>query len=196
MILEPLAIRQTMNMQVGGEGMAIEQYMTEEGFFMKDPESGGWIKLPDEMYKEVTGQMAGVTETPVDFTMYEEYAEDFTFEETNDEYFLTLVGSGEKFSELMKEMLEKNMPVGADESMMGETDMKVGKVDMQITIDKETFFTKDFDIIMTMDEQGQQVKVTQNIKGTMTKINEIDEIKVPKEILDSAQEMNQGMNQQ
>ena len=191
MILEPLAIRQTMNMQANGEEMAIEQYMTEEGFFMKDPESGGWIKLPDEMYKEVTGQMAGVTESPVDFTMYEEYAEDFTFEETNDEYVLTLIGSGEKFSELMKEMLEQNMPAEADEAKLERVDMKVEKVDMQFTIDKKTFFTKDFDMdmIMTMEEQGQQVKVTQNIKGTMTKINEIDEIKVPKEILDSA-EMN------
>ncbi|PIC58119.1 hypothetical protein CSV80_04230 [Sporosarcina sp. P12(2017)] len=198
MILEPLAMRQTMNMQVGGEEMAIEQYMTEEGFFMKDPQSGGWIKLPNELYEEVTGQMAGVTESPVDFTMYKEYAEDFTFEETNDEYALTLIGSGEKFSELMQEMLEKHMPAGADEAKLEETDIKVEKVDLQFTIDKKTFFTKDFDMdmVMTMDEQGQQVKVTQNMKGTMTMINEIDEIKVPKEILDSAQEMDQGMNQQ
>lgn len=193
MILEPLAMRQTMNMQVGDEEMAIEQYMTEEGFFMKDPQSGGWIKLPDELYKEAAGQMMGVTESPVDFTMYKDYTEDFTFEETDDEYVLTLVGSGEKFSELMKELLEKNMPPEADEAMLEETDMKVEKVDLQFTIDKKTFFTKDFDMdmTMTMDEQGQQVKVTQNIKGTMTKINEIDEIKVPKEIMDSAQEMDQ-----
>ncbi|PIC68430.1 hypothetical protein CSV71_12100 [Sporosarcina sp. P21c] len=193
MILEPLAMRQTMNMQVGDEEMAIEQYMTEEGFFMKDPQSGGWIKLPDELYKEAAGQMMGVTESPVDFTMYKDYTEDFTFEETDDEYVLTLVGSGEKFSELMKELLEKNMPPEADEAMLEETDMKVEKVDLQFTIDKKTFFTKDFDMdmTMTMDEQGQQVKVTQNIKGTMTKINEIDEIKVPKEIIDSAQEMDQ-----
>ncbi|WP_313236399.1 DUF6612 family protein [Sporosarcina ureae] len=198
MILEPLAMRQTMNMQIGGEEMAIEQYMTEEGFFMKDPQSGGWIKLPNELYEEVTSQMAGVTESPVDFTMYKEYAEDFTFEETDDEYVLTLIGSGEKFSELMQEMLEKHMPAGADEAKLKETDIKVEKVDIQFTIDKKTFFTKafDMDMVTTMDEQGQQVKVTQNMKGTMTKINEIDEIKVPKEILDSAQEMDQVMNQQ
>ncbi|PIC79515.1 hypothetical protein CSV75_09910 [Sporosarcina sp. P18a] len=197
MILEPLAMRQTMNMQVGGEEMAIEQYMTEEGFFMKDPQSGSWVKLPDDMYKEVTGQMAGVTESPVDFSMYKEYAEDFTFEETHDEYVLTLEGSGEKFSELLKEML-RNRPAGTDEAMLEETDMKVEKVDLQFTIDKKTFFTKDFDMdmIMTMDEQGKKVTVTQRIKGIVTKINEIDEIKVPKEIMDSAQEMYQGINQQ
>lgn len=192
MILEPLAIRQTMNMQANGEEIAIEQYMTQEGFFMKNPESGSWIKLPNEMYKEVTGQTAGMTESPVDFTMYEEYTEDFTFEETDDEYVLTLIGSGEKFSELMKEMLDQNMPAEADEAKLDNVDMKVEKIDLQFTIDKKTFFTKDFDMdmIMAMEEQGQQVKVTQNIKGTMTKINEIDEIKVPKEILDSAKEMD------
>ncbi|PID06148.1 MULTISPECIES: DUF6612 family protein [unclassified Sporosarcina] len=192
MILEPLAIRQTMNMQANGEEIAIEQYMTQEGFFMKNPESGSWIKLPNEMYKEVTGQTAGMTESPVDFTMYEEYAEDFTFEETDDEYVLTLIGSGEKFSELMKEMLDQNMPAEADEAKLDNVDMKIEKIDLQFTIDKKTFFTKDFDMdmIMAMEEQGQQVKVTQNVKGTMTKINEIDEIKVPKEILDSAKEMD------
>ncbi|WP_158232960.1 DUF6612 family protein [Sporosarcina sp. P2] len=63
---------------------------------------------------------------------------------------------------------------------------------------KKIFFTKDFDMdmIMTMDEQGKKVTVTQRIKGIVTKINEIDEIKVLKEIMDSAQEMDQGINQQ
>ncbi|PID26001.1 DUF6612 family protein [Sporosarcina sp. P7] len=198
MILEPLAMRQTMNMQVGGEEMAIEQYMTEEGFFMKDPQSGRWVKLPNDMYKEVTGQMAGVTESPVDFSMYKEYAKDFIFEETHDEYVLTLEGSGEKFSELMKEMLGKNMPLGTDEAMPVEADMKVEKINLQFSIDKKTFFTKDFDMdmIMTMDEQGQKIKVTQNVTGTMTKINEVDEIKIPKEIIDNAQKMDSRTNQQ
>ncbi len=198
MILEPLAMRQTMNMQMDGEELAIEQYMTEEGFFMKDPESGGWMKFPDEMYEEMTNQMAGATESPVDFSMYEEFAEDFTFEETNDEYVLTLKGSGEKFSELMKDMLEQNMPAGTDQSMLEEVDMKVEKIDIQFTIDKKTFFTKDFDMdmVMIMEQQGEQVKVIQNIKGTMSKINEIDEIKVPKEVLESSIDMNEAMQGQ
>lgn len=198
MILEPLAMRQTMNMQMEGEEIAIEQYMTEEGFFMKNPESGEWMKFPDEMYEEITGQMASATESPVDFSMYEEFAQDFTFEETNDEYVLTLEGSGEKFSELMKDMLEKNMPVGTDQSMLEEVDMKVDKIDLRFTVDKKTFFTKDFDMdmVMIMEQQGEQIKVIQNIKGMMSKINEIEEIKVPKDILENSIDMDEAMQGQ
>lgn len=197
-ILEPLAMRQTMNMQMEGEEMAIEQYMTEEGFFMKNPESGEWMKFPDEMYEEITGQMSSATEAPVDFSMYEKFAQDFTFEETNDEYVLTLEGSGEKFSELMKDMLEKNMPAGTDQSMLEEVDMKVDKIDLRFTVDKKTFFTKDFDMdmVMIMEQQGEQIKVIQTIKGMMSKINEIEEIKVPKDILESSIDMDEAMQGQ
>lgn len=198
MILEPLAMHQTINTQIEGQEMAIEQYITEEGFFMKDPESGSWMKFEDDMYEEITGQIAGAQESPVDFSMLQEYADDFTFEQTNDEYALALKGSGEKFTTLMNDMMKQNMPAGTDESILEESNMKVDKVDMKFTIDKKTFFTKDFDMdmIMIIEQQGEQAKITQNIKGTMTKVNEIEEIKVPKEVLDSAVDMNEVMGQQ
>ena len=57
MVIEPLAMYQKMNVDMGEQGeMDMEMYMTEEGFFMNDPESGQWIKLPDEMYEEMIGQ--------------------------------------------------------------------------------------------------------------------------------------------
>lgn len=198
MILEPLAMHQTVNTQLEGEEVAVEQFITEDGFFMKDPQSGSWMKFEDDMYEQITGQIAGAQESPVDFSMYQEYADDFTFEQTNDEYVLTLKGSGEKFTTLMNDMMKQNLPAGADESLLEESDMKVEKVDMKITLDKKTFFTKDFDMdmIMVLEQQGEQAKITQNIKGTMTKINEIEEIKVPKEILESAVDMSDMMNQQ
>ncbi|AXI00345.1 hypothetical protein DV702_11820 [Sporosarcina sp. PTS2304] len=198
MILEPLAMRQTMNMQMDGEEMAIEQFMTEDGFFMKDPESGKWMKFPQEMYEQITGQMADAQNAAVDFTIYEQFADDFTFEQTNDEYVLALKGSGEKFSSLMKEILEQNMPAGMEEDQLDAiSQMNVESIDIEFTIDKKTFFTKDFDMdmVMTVEEGDQKVKIDQNIKGTMSKINEIDEIKVPKDILDNAADMDDMMGQ-
>lgn len=199
MILEPLAMRQTMNMQMGGEEMAVEMFMTEEGFFMKDPQSGDWMQLPNEMYEEVAGQMAGSMNTQVDFSIYEEFADDFTFEQTNDEYILHLKGAGEKFSDLMKDMMEQNMPAGMEEEQLDLiSQMKIESIDVEFTIDKKTFFTNhfDMDMVMTMEEEGQQVKISQKIKGDISKINEIDEIKVPKEVIDNAVDMNEAMQQQ
>ena len=38
-------------------------------------------------------------------TLFEEFKDDFKFEQTNDEYILTLAASGDKFSGLMKELM-------------------------------------------------------------------------------------------
>ena len=197
-IMEPLAMHQTVNTQLAGEEMAVEQFITKDGFFMKNPQTGEWMKFEDDMYEQLTGQIAGAQESPVDYDMYMDFADDFKFEETNNEYVLTLKGSGEKFTALMNDMMKQNMPAEADESILEEANMKVEKIDMELTIDKKTFFTKDFDIdmVMLMDQQGEQAKVTQNMKGTMTKINEIEEIVVPEEILDEAVDMGDMMNQQ
>ncbi|WP_153732321.1 DUF6612 family protein [Sporosarcina obsidiansis] len=199
MILEPLAMRQTINMEMDGEEMAMEMYMTEDGFFMKDPESGDWMKLPSEMYEQVAGQMAGSMETQVDYTIYDQFADDFKFEQTDDEYVLTLKGSGEKFSQLMKDLMEQNLPAGMDEAQLDTiSQMNIESIDLEFTIDKKTFITKNFDmdLVMTMEEQGQQVKIAQKMKGDISKVNEIDEIKVPKEVIDGAVDVNEAMEQQ
>lgn len=198
MILEPLALRQTVNMQVAGEEVAVEQYMTEDGFFMKDPESGEWMKLPNEMYEQMTGQMAESMNSPVDYSIYKEFGEDFTFEQTNDEYVLKLKGSGDKFNSIVKETMEQNMAAGMDEQMMEIiSQMNIESIDMEFTIDKETFFTKDLDMtmVMTMEQEGQKMKISQKMKGTISKINEIEEIKVPKEIIDNAVDMGEAMGE-
>ncbi|MBY0222232.1 DUF6612 family protein [Sporosarcina aquimarina] len=199
MILEPLAMRQTMNMEMAGEEMAMDLYMTQDGFFMKDPESGDWMKLPNEMYEEVAGQVAGSANTQVDYSLYEQFADDFKFEQTDDEYVLRLKGSGEKFSGLMKDLMKENMPAGMDEAQLDMiSQMEIESIDLEFTIDKKTFYTKnlDMDMVLTMEEQGQQVKVAQKIKGDISKINEIDEIKVPKEVIDGAVDINEAMEQQ
>ncbi|PIC65051.1 hypothetical protein CSV79_03730 [Sporosarcina sp. P13] len=196
MILEPLAMRQTMIMKMDGEDMAIEQFMTVDGFFMKDPQSGQWMKFPGDMYEQITGQIADSQSTAVDFTMYEQFADDFKFEQTNDEYILSLKGSGEKFTTLLKDIMEQNMPAGMDESELDTvSQIDVESLAIEFTIDKKTFFTKNFDIdmVMTIDEEGQKVKIDQNIIGTMSKINEIDEINVPKEVIDNAADMSEMM---
>ncbi|EGQ25154.1 50S ribosomal protein L21 [Sporosarcina newyorkensis 2681] len=40
------------------------------------------------------------------------------------------------------------------------------------------------------------MKIAQKIKGDISKINEIDEIKVPKEVIDGAVDITEAMEQQ
>ena len=36
----------------------MELYMNESGFYMNDPESGQWIKMPADMYEEMMAEWA------------------------------------------------------------------------------------------------------------------------------------------
>ena len=114
MVMEPLAMYQKMDVDMGEQGkMEMEIYMTDAGFFMKDPESGQWIKLPGEMYEEMSGQDGGADPT-LDMNIFKEFVEDFKFEQTDDDYILTLSAAGEKFSKLFKKVAAENMPAGVE----------------------------------------------------------------------------------
>ena len=111
MMIDPLAMHQNMKMDMGEMGKVdMELYMNESGFYMNDPESGQWIKMPADMYDEMMAQMGGETDPTLDMKLFEEFKDDFKFEQTDDEYILTLAASGDKFSGLMKDLMGSSLP--------------------------------------------------------------------------------------
>ncbi|MGG0668310.1 DUF6612 family protein [Lederbergia citrisecunda] len=200
-IVEPLAMHQNMKMDMGDLGaMDMELYMNDSGFFMNDPESGQWIKMPKDMYDEMMAQMGGETDPTLDMKMFNEFKDDFKFEQTDDEYILTLSASGDKFSGLMKELMGSALPEDMD---MTEEDaellnnMDVKSLEVVMYIDKETFYTNafDLDMDMTMKIEEEEMHIVQKMKSVITKINEIDEIVVPQEVIDEAVDLEELMNQ-
>ncbi|WHT49064.1 hypothetical protein QNH10_05155 [Sporosarcina thermotolerans] len=83
MIIDPLAMYQVMSMDMGPEigAMDMEMYMTESGFYMHDPESDQWIKMPMDMYDEMMAQMGGETDPTLDMKMFKEFKDEFKFED-------------------------------------------------------------------------------------------------------------------
>src|SRR5690606_3794718 len=200
-IVEPLSMHQNMKMDMGEMGkMDMELYMNESGFFMNDPESGQWIKMPKDMYDEMMAQMGGETDPTLDMKMFNEFKDDFKFEQTDDEYILTLSASGDKFSSLMKELMGSALPAEMD---MTEGDaemlenMDVKSLEVVMYIDKETFYTNafDLDMDMTMKVEEEEMHIVQKMKSVISKINEIDEIVVPQEVIDEAVDLEELMNQ-
>ena len=66
--------------------------------------------------------------------------------------------------------------------------MIIHQMEYEIFIDKKTFNTTAFTMIMDM-EMGPKdgtMRIKQNIKADISKINELKEIKVPQEVLDAA----------
>lgn len=201
MVMEPLSIYQKMDVDMGEQGkMDVEVYMTDAGFFMNDPESGEWLKLPNEMYEVMIGQMGGGANPTLDMNMFKEFADDFKFEQTEDAYILKLSASGDKFSKLFKKVATENMPAGMEmneEQAEMMENMEVKSLEYEIFIDKKTFYTNAFNMKMdmTMKVEGEEMHIDQKVNANISKINEIDKIVVPQEVLDNANDINESMDQ-
>lgn len=200
MIIDPLSMYQKMDVDMGEQGaMAMEIYMTEEGFFMNDPESDQWMKLPGEMYEDMLGEV-GSADPTLDMTMFQEFVEDFKFEQTDDEYILKLSASGDKFSKLFKEIAMDNLPSGVDANVEAAELMEninVTSLEYEIFIDKKTFYTNAFNMKMdmTMLVEGEEMRIDQKVNAKLSKINEIDKIEIPQEVLDNADDITEEMEQ-
>ena len=200
MVVEPLSVYQkgTTVMTVPGEESAmpaqeieIESYMTEDGFFMYDSMSAQWMKLPTDMYAQMMAMSENQADPAQQLKDLEQFMDDFTFEQTDSEYVLKLEASGDQFNELVQKQLSETMPEGMVEEEELLKDLKIEKVYYEIFIDKKTFNTTGFNMVMdmTMPVEGEEMTLSQDLKSTFSNYNNVEPIKVPQEILDSAQVM-------
>lgn len=200
MMVEPLSVYQkgTTTMTVPGEDSStepqeveMESYMTEDGFFMHDNMSQQWMKLPSDMYDQMMAMSDKQADPAQQLKDLEPFIKDFIFEQTDTEYVLKLAASGDQFNELIQKQLTEMMPealVEGEELLKG---LNIEKVNYEIFIDKETFNTTALNMVMdmTIAVEGEEMKLSQDLKSIFSNYNKVEPIKVPQEVLDSAQEM-------
>ncbi len=201
LIIEPMAIYQKMTMDMSELGaIDSEIYATDKGFFMYEVENNQWLMMPTEMNEEMITQMSGGASPTIDMSMFQKFADEFKFEQTDDEYILSIKASGEKFNELFKEVASDNMPPEMNLEEGGEDileSMNVKSVYYEIFIDKKTFHTNSFnmDLDLTADIDGEEMHMIQKMTAEISKINKIDKIEVPQEVLDNAVDVSSLMNE-
>lgn len=200
MTLEPLAFYQKSASTFVTEGMEdmpameTEMYYTADGMFSYDPMMDAWVKLPaDEMQElealmmmeQQSGDLSGQLE------QLEAFQDDFTFEQSGDEFILTLDAAGEEYEKLISEEMGAmlgDLDVEAQEILDG---MTINKIYYEIFIDKETFqpnainMTMDFD----MEMEGESVNIQSEIESVYSNFNGIEAITVPAEVLEQAEEI-------
>ena len=200
MFVEPLSIYQkgTTSTLVPGEDSSvqpqeveIESYMTDKGFFMHHSVSAQWVKLPEDMYEQMMSMSQKQADPSQQLKDLEMFKDDFSFEQTEDMYVLKLSASGDKFNELIKKQVTETITAMKLDQENMLKDMNIEKVDYEIFIDKKTFNTSAFNmnLEMTVTVEGEEMKMSQDLKSTFDKFNEIEPITVPQEVLDKAQEM-------
>lgn len=200
MVIEPLSLYQkgTTSMKMLGDdsteqpdAVEIESYLTDQGFFMYDSMSNQWLKLPTDMYDQILSMSQNQADPSQQLKDLESFLDDFTFEQNDSSYILKLAASGDKFNSLIQKQMTETMPDMMVEEQDLLKDMNVEKVNFEIFIDKKTFNTTAMNIIMdmTMAVDGENMKISQNIKSIYSKFNDVDSIKAPQDVVENAEEM-------
>ncbi|WP_449354427.1 DUF6612 family protein [Virgibacillus natechei] len=199
MTMDPLAIYQegtTKMMMDGEEGMpemALEMYMVDDGMYMYSDQIGNWMKV-DNAAMDAVNAMDGQQQDPSEqLKMLEEYADDLSFEQSDDAFILSLNADGEKFNELIQEVMEESLTPEMTQAMGEEgqdamENMTINSMDYEMFIDKESFDMNAFnmDMDMTMEAEGETVNLVQNVESTYSNINNVDPIEVPEEVEENA----------
>jgi len=196
-IVDPLAMHLSGSMTMPdmmNEGketmdMPIEMYMKKDaGLFMKDSTTDSWLKLPDENFDAILDQTAASADAKEQLEQLKKFIKDFTFEQTDDEYVLTLDAKGDKFKELIDSEINKSMQeMGLEENPMDQ--LSIEKINYVLHIDKETFDTNkmDMNFDLKMAVEGDELLMNTKSVVTYTEFNHLKTIDIPQSIIDNAQ---------
>lgn len=155
---------------------------------MKDVTTDSWLKLPDENFDAILDQTAASADAKEQLEQLKKFINDFTFEQTDKEYVLTLEAKGDKFKELIDSEINKSIEdMGLEENPMDQ--LTIEKINYVLHIDKETFDTKkmDMNFDLKMAVEGDELLMNTKSVVTYTDFNHLKTIDIPQSIVDNAQ---------
>ncbi|QHE53334.1 DUF6612 family protein [Pontibacillus sp. HMF3514] len=188
-VIDPMALHQTMEIM----GQSVEMYYTENGMYMQQPGTDQWVKAPKSMMDQLT-QMSQAQQKPGEqLEQLKKYVEDFNLEEKENSFVLSVSSSEDKMKGFVKEMLKQNLPNNAiNDDVLKNISIK--KLDYKFTVNKDNYYPKALDLSMDLEieQNGEKSIIKEKIHATYSKYNEIEEITVPEEVKNNAQEMPMG----
>lgn len=192
-IIEPMQMHQkgTTTMMGVGEGgesqeTEMETYINEDAMYVYEGTTAQWMKFPQEMIDQMLSTTKQ-TDPATQLQTLQEYLEQVEFEQDDENYILTLEGSGAEFTRLVKAQVDKALQsLTAEENV--NLEFTIHSVDYLVHIDKESFQTNKLDMVIDMDltMNGETINLNMDAKTDFSKFNEINEIVVPQEVIDSA----------
>lgn len=197
MITKPLSVYMEGTIGTGDQvaaeelNMNLKMYMTEDGLYMHDGLEEYWTKLPTDDFDAILEQTAGQVNAAEQLEQMKEFISDFKFEQTDSSFILKLDTSSEKFNEFMLGQLNLNEMLATEETQQLLQDTKFEKVGYEITINKETFDITEMvnNINFTMNIEGESISTISDSKISFNNFNGVEEITIPQEVIDTAQEI-------
>lgn len=190
MVQEPFAMHQELTMGMGEESMEMEIYIVEDGFYVNNPQMGQWMKLPEDQMGDLEAMLDLAKGAEVNLEELAEYQDQFELVEEKDHYVLKMSGSGDDVQKMIQGQVEASgilETMGEDVKEVMEQ-IEIHELSYEVTLDKETFHTNDYqmDMDFEMAVEDQKMRMKQTVKSTITDINKIDEIVLPKEVQEAA----------
>ncbi|GJM75698.1 hypothetical protein HMSSN036_79140 [Paenibacillus macerans] len=179
---EPLAMYNETQMSIPDSGeQKFEQYVTEEGIFTNA--TGTWTKLPDDQRDQILASMGQSANLEKQLEQFKAIAGETKVSEEGGEYILAADVSGDSVKELAKTLMSQSG--GENEQMAAMLDqMNIKGIKITYGINKETYLPTKTNVEMTMEmsQDGQSVSLEMKMDSTISKHNEVSEIKVPQEV--------------
>lgn len=186
-VLDPISGYQEIKADAAGNSTDIKQYITADAIYMEV--EGQWRKLPEEQRSQMMSTLESGSNLEASFDQFKSVADDMKVTEKGDDYVLTASLSGDKIKSMASEMLG-----GSDEQSAAALDqMNIEEMNLTYALNKETFYPTQSLIDMTMSaesgegDQAMNMSMHMIMDSTISKHNEIKDITVPQEVVDSAQ---------
>lgn len=166
----------------------IEQYITKDGMYMLV--NGQWMHTQDASVDEVLNSTEGNADVSQQLEQFKSIGDQTKITAEGDNYVINADVSGDKIKELAKEVMTKNAGAGANGAQVSQMldMMNITEMKMTTTVQKDTLYpvSSKVKLVMDMEQEGQKVAMDMDMDISFSKHNEITEIKVPQEALDSA----------
>lgn len=184
-IKDPMMIYQEMKVEMAGqEAQNVKQYITSDNIYSQVGDQ--WVTIPEDQTKELIEQMQASMNPEAELEQFKKIAEDTKITEEGDNYVINADVSGDNVKELAKSVMEQNGSDAQTQAMLEQ--MNITSMKMKYMVNKETYLpaATDVTMVMEMEQNGQKVTMDMKMNSTFSNHDQVEEIKVPQEALDSA----------
>jgi len=172
LIKEPLAMKTIL--EAKEDNIKITTFIKDGVMYTSYPEDNSWLKL-DISEKDMNKFKIILNDSIEIYKVLKDNLDKISIKEDGGNYIISIT----KNSDFINEYIKNSM----SNTMGPNTDLKANNATLEYIIDKETYFTKSLVLTFDAEVQGQKLKAL--TETTFSDINNVEEIIVPEEALNS-----------
>ena len=172
LIKEPLAMKTIL--EAKEDNIKITTFIKDGVMYTSYPEDNSWLKL-DISEKDMNKFKIILNDSIEIYKVLKDNLDKISIKEDDENYIISITKNSDFINEYIKSSLS--------DTIGQNTDLKANNATLEYIIDKETYFTKSFVLTFDAEVQGQKLKAL--TETTFSDINNVEEIIVPEEALNS-----------